>query len=100
FYPNEAHLDPRAALKSLAEGLRKRGVEVRHDAPQPEENVVDCRGIAARGTLPGLRAVRGEMMLLHCPDLTLTRPLRLLHPRFPVYLVPRGQGLYMLGATM
>ncbi|WP_417627537.1 FAD-dependent oxidoreductase [Pararhodobacter aggregans] len=100
FYPNEAHLDPRAALRALAEGLRNRGVEIRHDAPLPEGDVIDCRGIGARDALPGLRAVRGEMMMLRCPDLRLTRPLRLLHPRFPVYLVPRGQGLYMLGATM
>jgi glycine oxidase len=30
----------------------------------------------------------------------LTRPLRLLHPRFPLYIVPWGDGLYMIGATV
>lgn len=40
------------------------------------------------------------MLLLRCPELTLSRPVRLLHPRFPVYVVPRGNGLYMVGATM
>ena len=44
--------------------------------------------------------VRGEMVMLECPDVTITRTVRLLHPRIPIYLVPRGKGIYMLGATM
>jgi len=28
-----------------------------------------------------------------------TRTVRLLHPRIPIYLVPRGDGFYMVGAT-
>ncbi|HEX9858506.1 MAG TPA: FAD-dependent oxidoreductase [Paracoccaceae bacterium] len=100
-YPDEAHLDPRAALVALADGLRARGVAIRYDTHLPPEQAdIDCRGIAARDALPGLRAVRGEMLLLRCPDLALGRPVRLLHPRFPVYVVPRGHGLYMVGATM
>jgi glycine oxidase len=31
---------------------------------------------------------------------SLTRPVRLLHPRLPLYIVPRGEGLFMIGATM
>lgn len=101
FYESEAHLDPRRALRTLADGLRARGIEVRHDAPiAGTEADIDCCGLAARNRLPGLRAVRGEMLILRCPDVTLTRPVRLLHPRFPVYVVPRGDGLYMVGATM
>lgn len=101
FYAEEAHLDPRAALTALADGLRQRGVAIRTNTRlAPEQAEIDCRGIAARPSLPGLRAVRGEMLMLHCPGVTLTRPIRLLHPRFPVYVVPRGRGLYMIGATM
>jgi len=40
------------------------------------------------------------MLLLHAPDIEITRPVRLLHPRLPLYIVPRGEGIYMLGATM
>jgi glycine oxidase len=47
-----------------------------------------------------LRAVRGEMMLVESADITLSRPIRLLHPRFPCYIVPRGEGRFMIGATM
>jgi glycine oxidase len=30
----------------------------------------------------------------------LARPIRLLHPRFPVYVVPRPDHHFMIGATM
>ena len=101
YYADEAHLDPRIALQSLADGLRARGAVIRYDTHLPPEQAdIDCRGIAARDALPGLRAVRGERLMLHRPDVTLSRPVRLLHPRFPVYVVPRGHGLYMIGATM
>ena len=101
YYPDEAHLDPRIALKALADGLRQRGVVIHYDTQIPPDQAdIDCRGIAARDALPGLRAVRGEMLLLQCPDVSLSRPIRLLHPRFPVYVVPRGDGHVMVGATM
>jgi glycine oxidase len=32
-------------------------------------------------------------------EVNLARPVRLLHPRFPLYVVPWGDGLYMVGAT-
>ena len=101
YFAGEAHLHPRIALSALAQSLRRRGVQIRYDAQtDPDRAEIDCRGIAARDALPGLRAVRGEMLLLRCPEVTLSRPVRLLHPRFPVYVVPRGNGLYMIGATM
>jgi glycine oxidase len=62
--------------------------------------VLDCSGLAARCQLSDLRGVKGEMLLVRLPELHLTRPVRLLHPRLPLYVVPRGQGLYMVGATM
>ena len=40
------------------------------------------------------------MLLLQLQELHLSRPVRLLHPRLPVYVVPRGAGLFMVGATM
>jgi glycine oxidase len=39
------------------------------------------------------------MVVLRARDITLTRPVRLLHPRVPLYIVPRDDGLFMLGAT-
>jgi glycine oxidase len=105
FFPEEAHLDPRAALAALAESLAARGVPIRFGrAAEPAEirarHVVDCRGLAARSALPDLRGVKGEMLLLRTREITLRRPVRVLHPRVPVYVVPRDDGLYMVGATM
>jgi glycine oxidase len=62
--------------------------------------VVDCTGLAARATLTDLRGVKGEMLLLRSTDVALSRPVRVLHPRMPLYIVPRGEGFYMVGATM
>ena len=105
FFPDEAHLDPRRALAALAKRLHDRGVEIRFGvelAPQDAraDVVVDCRGLAARGALPDLRGVRGEMVVVRSPDVSLQRPVRMLHPRLPLYIVPRGNGLFMIGATM
>lgn len=101
FFAAEAHLDPRAALHALRDRLLALGAELHFGTgAQPRGQVIDCRGLAAQGDLPGLRAVRGEMLLLRCADLSLSRPVRLLHPRFPCYIVPRAAGLFMVGATM
>ncbi|SFO91744.1 FAD-dependent oxidoreductase [Tranquillimonas alkanivorans] len=68
-------------------------------AERPGHWTFDCRGLAARDVLPDLRGVKGEMAVLRAPDVELHRPVRLLHPRYPLYIVPRGDGVFMLGAT-
>ncbi|MEX2518739.1 MAG: FAD-dependent oxidoreductase [Paracoccaceae bacterium] len=101
-FGGEAHLAPRRALAALTERLQAKGVTV-EEAPPPEAGagpLIDCRGLAAADALKDLRGVKGEMLVLRCPDVTLSRPVRLLHPRIPLYIVPRGDGVYMLGATM
>lgn len=101
YFADEAHLDPRQALRDLYTQLVKQGVEFHQKlAPTRLENAIDCRGLHARDVLHDLRGVKGEMLVIRCPDVTLTRPVRLLHPRMPLYIVPRGDGVYMLGATM
>ena len=100
-FVDEAHLDPRAACKALIARLIDMGAELFFGTgAHPRGQIVDCRGLAAKDLLPGLRAVRGEMLMLHTDEVTLARPVRLLHPRFPCYIVPRGQGRFMVGATM
>jgi glycine oxidase len=102
FFEGEAHLDPRRALGDLVAALAGLGVGIERAEVDPEAidgPVLDCRGLSARDALPGLRGVRGEMAVLHVPDVALARPVRLLHPRHPLYIVPRGAGVYMLGAT-
>ncbi|MBK3745493.1 FAD-dependent oxidoreductase [Paraburkholderia aspalathi] len=105
FFAGEGHLDPRKALKSLAENLRKIGVtfQLGTDADRvaiDSDLTVDCRGLAARDVLRDLRGVKGEMLVIRSRDINLNRPVRLLHPRIPLYIVPRGDGVHMVGATM
>ena len=106
FFPSEAHLDPRAAMAALAARLAafdnvtlRFGVDAMQ-APERAGWTIDCRGLAAQDALPDLRGVKGEMLVLSTREIALTRPVRLLHPRQPVYIVPRGGGRFMIGATM
>ena len=61
--------------------------------------VVDARGLGAATADQGLRGVRGEAMLVQAPEVQLSRCLRLMHPRHPLYIVPRGGNRYYVGAT-
>ena len=73
----------------------------RHLLPHAGEGtIIDCRGFAARDALPELRGVRGEMLLVRTREVSLRRPVRLLHPRIPLYIAPRADGVFMIGATM
>lgn len=108
-YPTEGHVVPRQALAFLVGQLKRMGATLHFRSPVGEpvwqaapagEVVIDCRGLAAREDLSGLRGVRGEMAVVRATDIQLQRPIRLLHPRFPLYVVPWGEGIYMIGATL
>ena len=103
--PNEAQVDNRELLKAVAIALEEKSVECHwntciEDGELPEAGVVvDCRGMGAWCNWPRLRGVRGEIVRLHAPEVELNHMLRLLHPRYPVYIVPRGEGRLVVGAT-
>ncbi len=104
FFPEEAHVDPRAALPALQRRLEALGGSVRFGvSADPDEidakAVVDCRGFGARETLKDLRGVRGEMVMLRTEEISLKRPIRLLHPRIALYVIPRADHVFMVGAT-
>jgi glycine oxidase len=61
--------------------------------------IFDCRGLGARTEQPALRGVRGEVIRLHAPDVTLLRPTRLIHPRYPIYIAPKEDHVFVIGAT-
>jgi glycine oxidase len=105
FFPEEAHMPAPAALEFMLAEVQQAGVDIRLGAPPLEaeaegEIVVDCRGLAAQADLETLRGVRGERALIHSPDVTLQRPVQLLHPRMALYIVPWGEGVHMVGATV
>lgn len=92
-----------AALAFMLAEVQRAGVEVifgEGTAPVDGETVIDCRGLAARDALPDLRGVRGERALIRTSEVSLQRPVQLLHPRLPLYVVPWNDGLYMIGATL
>ncbi|MCM2292752.1 glycine oxidase ThiO [Allorhizobium sp. BGMRC 0089] len=102
FFAGEAHLDPRKALQGLYQALVAKGVRF-HFGSEPAgryARIIDCTGAAAIETVPSLRGVRGEMIYLETPEVALSRPIRLLHPRHPIYIVPREGHRFMVGATM
>lgn len=105
FFESEAHLAPREALAQLRTRLIADGAVFEQAEADPEEYArlgltIDCRGFQARNQIADLRGVKGEMLILSCSEITLNRPVRMLHPRVPIYIVPRSDGVFMVGATM
>ncbi len=105
----EAQIHTVQAMSALAAGATGRGVRWCWGQPvrqlsagridgQSFDVVFDVRGVGARPDL-AVRGVRGEIVWLHAPGLALNRPLRLLHPRHRVYLVPRRDDIIVVGAS-
>jgi glycine oxidase len=103
FYADEGHVEPRLVLPQLHARLAAAGGTIKfNSAAEPDELdgiVIDCRGLAARDTQPELRGVKGEMIIVETSEVELARPVRLIHPRWPLYVIPRGDNRFMLGAT-
>lgn len=105
FLPDEGQVDNRQALSALALTLQNEGVHC-HWHSRVEEHalpdtplLIDCRGFGAKTLWPGLRGVRGEVLRLYAPEVELPHMVRLLHPRYSLYLVPREHGRVVMGAT-
>ena len=106
-------------LDALLATLQSCGVTVQWSTPMtlaqaqdwqrdhPGAWVLDCRGLGAKADWPSapaptagpLRGVRGEVARVYAPDVTLQRPTRLLHPRYPIYIAPKPNHLFVIGAT-
>jgi glycine oxidase len=107
FYADEGHVEPRKILPELHARIREAGGAIEFNSEvEPEDIqgdaggiVIDCRGLAARKDQPELRGVKGELILIETDEVELSRPVRLIHPRFPLYVIPRGNNRFMLGAT-
>lgn len=60
--------------------------------------VIDARGTGAKDQV-SVRGVRGEVLTVDAPEVTLDRPIRLMHPRYMLYVVPRANHRFIIGAT-
>jgi glycine oxidase len=104
FFAGEGHVEPRTVLPKLHEKLSTAGakIEFKSDVAPDELKpgvVIDCRGLAARDKFPDLRGVKGEMIVVETDEVQLSRPVRLIHPRWPLYIIPRDGNRFMIGAT-
>ncbi len=114
FFPYEAQLDNWKLMGATLKAMLQAGVECTFDTVvdgiEPGkltvngktlefDMVFDCRGIDASDDLPNLRGVRGELLHVVAPDVGLTRPVRMMHPRYPLYIVPREDDRFVIGAT-
>ncbi|MDF7676883.1 FAD-dependent oxidoreductase [Neisseriaceae bacterium ESL0693] len=111
FLASEGQLDNRQVLLALANELDQSGVECHWHTTGTPENcaaqadwVLDCRGTGAKSSWnrqgqSQLRGVRGEVLRVYAPEISLNRPIRLLHPRYPLYIAPKQNHLFVIGAT-
>lgn len=110
YLPGEGQLDNHQLLAVMLHQLQRLNVKLNWDSPRSPADfspgnpgqpdwVFDCRGLGARAQWPTLRGVRGEIITLQAPEVKLTRPTRLIHPRYPIYIAPKGDDIFVLGAT-
>lgn len=105
YLPREAHIHPLQAMEALGECLKKKGMEILQQDIMPQgllndfDRVVDCRGYAAEAQDPDLRGIKGEIILIRAENFRLLRPVRLMHPRYPLYIIPRPDNVFAVGAT-
>lgn len=113
FLPDEGYLHNREFLDRLLDLLKALGVTLLENAtisladgiklngaPLPVYDLLfDCRGMGARESNNKVRGVRGETLWVETSEVTLNRPVRLLHPRYKLYVVPKPQNRFIIGAT-
>lgn len=109
----EAHLDSHQVLQQLVEQAQALGVHC-HEQQALEINdpqlasfdlIFDCRGLGSKESgskndnKQKLRGVRGEVIWLESKEIKLKRPIRLMHPRYKLYVVPKPNNQFIIGAT-
>lgn len=110
YLPGEGQIDGRQLLAVLLHELQTHKVELHWNNPRAPQDfqpgttgqpdwVFDCRGLGAQAQWPQLRGIRGEVARIHAPEVTLSRPTRLVHPRYAVYIAPKQDHVFVIGAT-
>ena len=119
FLAEEGHVDNRELLAVIGEEIISLGASLREftrvdviantiitestkNTESTEEKfdlVIDCRGIGAKKQHPELRGVRGETLHVETKEIRLQRPVRLMHPRYQLYIVPKPNHRFIIGAT-
>lgn len=113
--PDECWVNPEDVMNSIKKQLLNAGASWHINTPvqqclahkviiDGEEKdgfdwVIDTRGLGAIDTWDGLRGIRGEVLVMHAPEVDISALVRLIHPRYTLYIVPRPDNVYILGAT-
>lgn len=107
FLPEEGQLDNRELIRALLLDSENLGVKYHWNSPRelsdfkPDEDewLIDCRGLGAKADWSNLRGVRGEVIRLYAPEVEIFRPIRLIHPKYPIYIAPKEEHYFVIGAT-
>jgi glycine oxidase len=113
FLPDEAHIDNRQLLRTLLAYCQDNNVTRYENSPADVfphqiktsdkthdfDLVLDCRGVGAKSQWSQVRGVRGEVMSVQTAEVSLSRPVRLMHPRYQLYVVPKSNNCFVIGAT-
>ncbi|RYY04392.1 MAG: glycine oxidase ThiO [Gammaproteobacteria bacterium] len=113
FLAEEGHLDNRELLAILGDEIIQLGVElfennsvetspykiITENKEYTFDTVIDCRGLGAKSPQLNLRGVRGETLHVETKEIQLRRPVRLMHPRYQLYIVPKPNNRFIIGAT-
>ncbi|MEN9916680.1 MAG: hypothetical protein RLY40_612 [Pseudomonadota bacterium] len=114
YFPDEAQIDCQSVMNNLKHYLQAQDIlfffNTQVTALSPRlivtqnqtyqfDYVFDCRGMGARKVFSDLRAMRGELIRLYAPEVQLQHPIRFLHPRYSLYIIPRPENNYLIGAS-
>ena len=103
----EAQVDSHQVLNALHNVIGNQGelrlsrvdsVACHHVNGEYFDWVFDCRGLAAKQEV-NLYGVRGERILLHAPEVNIQHMIRVMHPKYKLYVVPREDHHFIIGAT-
>lgn len=111
---DEAHLDNRHFLDVLRQQILNLGGQCFEHTPVSRidngqlytdrrrvifDRVIDCRGVGAKPMQPAIRGIRGEVLWVETTEVQFQRPIRFMHPRYKLYVVPKPGNRYIIGAT-
>ncbi len=100
--PHEGQIHSVQAMAALAHAAAQAGARFHWGVTVQHLQAGEIQTLQGRHSCDGVfdvRGVRGEILWLHAPGVLLQRPVRLLHPRHRVYIVPREGQHIVIGAS-
>ena len=115
FFKEEGQIDSEQIIDSLSRYLTENnsiinyGCEVKQiknntltlkdNEKKSFDHIIECTGLGSQRSKSDIRGVRGEIIKVFAPGVKISRPIRLNHFRYPIYIAPREKDTYLIGAT-